>query len=210
MHLKDLIEAEGKGLTFVDIDETLFFTKSLIYVLDKDSKEILKKLTNTEFNVYSLADNEEFDYREFRDAEVFATTSDPIHNMINMVNIIYKRIKASNKGSQLHLLTARADFKDPHTFIKYLRSFGLDIGHMDEGKIHVIRSGNLEGRNSAVKKKKIIKEFLEKDNFTRVRLYDDAEINLKAFLELKDDFPDVSFEAIIIEHGKQKRYKKIN
>ena len=45
-----LEEAQGKGLTIFDIDETMFITKAKVKVV-KDGK-VIKKLDNQEFNTY--------------------------------------------------------------------------------------------------------------------------------------------------------------
>jgi hypothetical protein len=64
--LNELASQYGKGITFIDIDETIFNTFAKIYVI-KDGK-VIKKLSNQEFNTYDLQDRESFDFREFRDA----------------------------------------------------------------------------------------------------------------------------------------------
>ena len=57
-YLTELASEYGKGITFIDIDETIFRTFAMIYVLDKESKEVVKKLNNQEFNTYKLKYNE--------------------------------------------------------------------------------------------------------------------------------------------------------
>ena len=54
------------SLTIFDIDDTLFETTALVYVV-KDGV-VIDKLTNQEYNVYDLKDGESFDFVEFRDA----------------------------------------------------------------------------------------------------------------------------------------------
>lgn len=203
MKFRDILENNLKSITFVDIDETLFKTSALIYVI-KDGN-VLKKLTNTEFNTYKLKDGESFDFREFADSEIFANTSEPIHSMIDKINAMFKNISA--KGSDMRLLTARADFNNKEKFIEFLRSYGIKAGHYKDGDIHVIRAGNKGRGSSAVYKKEIINEFLATKKYYKVRLYDDAVSNLNSFLELKEIYTDIIFEAYIIKHGKVSKYK---
>ena len=68
-----LEEAAGKGLTIFDIDETMFITKAKVHVV-KNGK-IVKKLDNQEFNTYKKKPGEEYDFGEFKNAEVFQKTS---------------------------------------------------------------------------------------------------------------------------------------
>jgi hypothetical protein len=197
-----ILEARGTGITFVDIDETLFSTNALIYVV-KDGT-VIKKLTNAEFNTYSLAEGETFDFREFKDSELFSNTSKPIETMINKVVAMFKNISAA--GSEMYLLTARGDFNDKDKFLEFLRSYNIKVGHIKDGHIHVIRAGNEPG-SSAMRKQTIIRDFLQTEKYERVRLYDDAKSNLTAFIALKDEFPSVTFEAFIVDHGKVSKFK---
>jgi FMN phosphatase YigB (HAD superfamily) len=66
-------EFVGSGtLTIFDIDETLFHTKAKVAVV-KDGK-VVRMLDNQEFNTYKRKDGEEYDFREFKSAEVFRLT----------------------------------------------------------------------------------------------------------------------------------------
>ena len=87
---------EGAGLTIWDIDETLFNTKALIYVMK--GGELVRKLSNQEFNTYKLRAGESFDFREFRDAKHFRDTSEPIAKAINKLIAIHKNVKAKQKA----------------------------------------------------------------------------------------------------------------
>ena len=91
-----LEEQAGKGLTMFDVDETMFITKAKVKVI-KNGK-IIKRLNNQEFNTYKKKDGEEFDFGEFKNAEVFNRTSTPIARMINKVKAILKN--ATRKGSK--------------------------------------------------------------------------------------------------------------
>ena len=183
-----LVEAEGKGLTMFDVDETMFETKAKVKVV-KDGK-VIKKLDNQEFNTYKKKAGEEYDFGEFRNAKVFNKTSTPIARMINKVKVILKN--ATRKGSKVIIVTARPDFDNKKIFLNTFKNQGIDID-----KIYVERAGNLGGGPAADNKKVIFRKYLDKKIYKRIRLFDDAKSNLKAFLSLKKDYPDVSFEAFL-------------
>jgi len=186
-----LEEAQGKGLTIFDIDETMFITKAKVKVV-KDGK-VIKKLDNQEFNTYKKKDGEEYDFGEFKNAEVFKRTSTPIARMINKVKVILKN--ATRKGSKVIIVTARPNFDNKKTFLDTFRKQGIDID-----KIYIERAGNLGGGPAAGNKKVIFKKYLDQKIYKRIRLFDDAMSNLKMFLSLQKDYPDVSFEAF---HAKE-------
>jgi hypothetical protein len=75
-------------------------------------------------------------------------------------------------------------------FLDTFRQQGIDID-----KIYVERAGNLGGGPAADNKKVIFRKYLDKKIYKRIRLFDDAKSNLKAFLSLQKDYPEVSFEA---------------
>ena len=183
-----LEEAQGKGLTIFDIDETMFITKAKVKVV-KNGK-VIKKLDNQEFNTYKKKDGETYDFGEFKNAEVFKRTSTPIARMINKVKAILKN--ATRAGSKVIIVTARPNFDNKKTFLDTFRQQGIDID-----KIYVERAGNLGGGPAAANKKVIIKKYLDQKIYKRIRLFDDAMSNLKMFLSLQKDYPEVKFEALL-------------
>jgi len=183
-----LLEAQGKGLTIFDIDETMFITKAKVKVV-KNGK-VIKKLDNQEFNTYKKKAGEEYDFGEFKNAEVFKRTSTPIARMINKVKAILKN--ATRAGSKVIIVTARPNFDNKKTFLDTFRKQGIDID-----KIYVERAGNLGSGPAADNKRVIFKKYLNQNIYKRIRLFDDAKSNLKVFLSLQKDYPDVSFEAFL-------------
>ena len=181
-----LLESQGKGLTMFDVDETMFITKAKVKVM-KNGK-VVKKLDNQQFNTYKKKAGEEYDFGEFKDAKVFNRTSTPIARMINKVKAILKN--ATRAGSKVIIVTARPNFDNKKLFLDTFRQQGIDID-----KIYVERAGNLGGGPAADNKKVIFRKYLDKKIYKRIRLFDDAKSNLKAFLSLQKDYPEVSFEA---------------
>ena len=188
-----LFEAQGHGLTMFDIDDTLFTTNNKVHVV-KD-KQVIKKLSAAEFNMYQKGPGEKYDYTEFRDAARFQKQAKPIRPLLAKLKAMAKNIK-QKAGSQIILLTARTNFDDKNTFLNTFRKFGIPIDD-----IRVERAGQLNAR-SDVAKKIIVNDYLKKGIFNRVRLYDDHKQNLVSFLKLRDDYPNVDFEAYLVDKGK--------
>ena len=180
----------GSGtLTIFDIDETLFHTKAKVKVM-KGGK-VVRELDNQEFNTYKRKDGETYDFGNFKDAEYFRKTSVPVVKMINKAKAIVKAKK--NPHSRAIICTARADFDDKEEFLQTFRDHGLPIDQM-----HVERAGNLGIDSSAEAKKVVFRKYLNSKNYTKTRLYDDAMSNLHAFLDLKDEYPNIEFEAYFV------------
>ena len=177
-------------LTVFDIDETLFHTKAKVKVV-KENK-VVCELDNQEFNTYTRKPGEEYDFGEFASAEVFNKTSKPIVRMIEKAKAIVKAKK--NPYSRAIICTARADFDNKELFLKTFRDHGLPIDQM-----YVERAGNLKIDSSAEAKKVVFRKYLNTKNYTKIRLYDDAICNIKAFLDLKKEYPDVMFEAWFVK-----------
>jgi len=191
-------------LTFIDLDDTLFFTKAKILVKNKKG-DILHKLTNQEYNSYILSVGESFDFSEFKDTEIFVRTSEPNQPMIDILQELFNNTKSTN--SEVYLLTARQDFDDKDKFLSYLIKHGIEVGHKNDQKIHVIRAGNIHGFNNAHKKYQIIKKILEDNTqFKTVQLYDDSKDNLSTFSKLKLDYPEKIIEPFLLKGNKIKRY----
>lgn len=179
----------GAALTVFDIDETLFHTDAKILVV-KDGN-VVKELSNQQFNTYILEPDEQFDFVQFTDAKLFQDTSIPIDKIWNKAKSTLDNI-GRRPGSRVIIVTARSDFDDKDMFLNTFRKHGLDID-----KIHVHRAGNLN-LPSHIAKKKIISKYLATDKFDMVRLFDDAESNLRSFLSLKNDYPYIQFNAYMV------------
>jgi pyrimidine deaminase RibD-like protein len=195
---KPAAEPQGAALTVFDIDETLFHTAAKINVI-KDNK-VVDSLDNQQFNNYQLKPGESFDFKQFRDAQLFHDTSVPIKKMWQRAQDTLSQI-GKRPGSRVIIVTARSDLDDKETFLDTFRKYGLDID-----KMHVHRAGNLP-IPAAAAKKAIIGKYLESGQFTEVRLFDDAESNLRSFLELRKDYPQIKFAAyMVLESGDVKPY----
>ena len=183
--IKLILEAAGRGLTIFDIDETLFHTKA--YVQVKKNGKIIKQLDNITYSNYKLKKGEELDFGQFKDAKKFKETSTPMANMINKARAIIKN--ATKAGSKVIFVTARADMDDKKLFIDTFKAQGIDMS-----KVYVERAGNL-GIDTAKIKSTVFRQYLDTGKYKRVRLFDDAMVNLLALLSLREDYPNITFEA---------------
>jgi len=185
-------KSDGRGLTVFDIDETLFRTTAMIKVM-KDGK-VIKSLNNQEYNEYKLKDGESFDYGEFRDAKHFRKTSTPIGKMIEKAKAIIKNAVAA--GSKVIIITARADFDDKKIFLQTFRDHGINIDN-----VYVERAGNLNLGSSAKNKRILFHKYLKTGRYSRVRFFDDARSNITMFKSLEKDYPQIKFEAYLVDHS---------
>jgi predicted chitinase/FMN phosphatase YigB (HAD superfamily) len=175
-------EIQPKKLVVFDIDDTLVHTQTKVHVI-KDG-EVIDSLNSHDFTHYKLKPGEEFDFSGFRNAREFFEKSKPI---IPMMNQLKKDIATGNK---VVMVTARADFDDRELFLDTFRKYGVDID-----KVHVYRAGNSKQGTTEERKKAIIKNLLDKDDYSKAIMYDDAKPNLHTFMELKRDHPQTRFYA---------------
>lgn len=176
-----------------DIDETLFahdHDKVKIHVRDKKTGNLVKSLTNQEYNSHKLHPDHEYDYSEFRSSKVFEKSAKPIRSMIAKMKAIHKR------NANVEMVTARADLDDKNHFAKHMAKYGIDIG-----KIHVRRSGNLGGSSAPKNKAAMISHLIKTNGYKKVHLYDDSMDNLEHFKALKAEHPDVEFHAHHVQHN---------
>lgn len=176
------------SLVIFDIDDTLLHTTAQIAVVKNG--QVVRKLSNQEFNNYTLQPGESFDFGEFKDAEKFNRESKPIPSMINKLKAIMNH--AGN--AEVIMLTARSDFDNRDLFLKTFTDLGIDMS-----RVHVHRAGNLPGDDIPAEKKAVyVRKYLETGKYDHVRLYDDSMSNLRVFKSLKSEYPDVDFRAYYV------------
>jgi hypothetical protein len=191
-YINELASEYGKGITFIDIDETLFKTFAKILVI-KNNKTI-KELNNQEFNTYELQDGESFDFHQFENAKLFKETSIPIPQTIKRVKRMLKNIDI--RGSKIIFLTARSDFDNKHEFLQTFRDNGIDID-----KIYVERVGNKKTGTVAEKKKQVVLKYLKTGLYRRCRLIDDDMANIKTFIKIEKDLPQSIINKVKDHHN---------
>jgi FMN phosphatase YigB (HAD superfamily) len=192
-------EFQPNKLVIFDIDDTLVYTQTKVHVV-KDGR-VIKSLNSHDFTHYKLQDGEKFDFGDFANAQEFFNNAKPI---IPMLDQLKQDIATGNK---VVMVTARADFDDRELFLDTFRKYGVDMG-----KVHVYRAGNMQGKMQTEEKKKIIiRDLLNKGNYTKAIMYDDAVPNLESFVELKDEYPDTKFYAWNVSlEGEASEYHRTN
>jgi len=183
---RNLKTSYGEGITFFDIDETVFRTFAKIIVRDKNTGIEITQLDNQEFNSYELKDNEVFDFNQFRDAKFFRKTSIPIEKTVKRIKRMVKGIRKKGSNSQIVFLTARADFDNKHDVLDTFRDYGID---MDPSIFYIERAGNMKGIIPE-NKQKIMLKYLKTGKFRRVRLIDDHKPNVSALVEIEKKYGD--------------------
>ena len=181
------------SLHVFDIDDTLFHTTAKVKVM-KGSQHVAS-LSNAEYNTHRLPKGHEYDFSEFRSAHKFDTESKPIHRMLNKLKAIHQKSKTKS-NSKVILNTAREDFDDKDTFLNKFRKHGIDIDD-----IHVHRSSNNKNPDLSVAQKKteVIHNHLQTGKFKSASLYDDSKENLKHFMNLKNEHPNVTLRAYHVQ-----------
>ncbi len=195
-----------KTLSLFDIDDTLFEVKAKIIIKNAITGEEITQITPGEYNSYEHCNEEELDFSQFICTNTFVDTSLPIKNVIDVLKKLHSIAKISD--SEVYLLTARQDFDDKEKFLEFLIKHGIEAGHKNEQKVHVLRAGNIPGLDNASKKYQIIKELLKNNCFDSVSLYDDSISNLKAFQNIELVYPNINVEPYLIKEGKIKKIKK--
>jgi len=187
-----LTEAEGAALVIVDIDDTLMHTTARIGLVKKDETEPYKYISSAEFNSYKPREGETFDFGEFRSAKKFHDESKPIRGVWSTVKRTQENLKR-RPGSLMAVVTARAEFDNQELFKQTFKEHGLDIS-----KIIFYTVGGSKN------KKPLIYKLLNDGNFVETTMFDDHPQNIRDFLSLHEEFPDVTFKGFLIdpEHGR--------
>lgn len=200
--LSFIVEAVDKkpGLHVFDIDGTLLNPTAKVLVKDKKTGSTTE-LSHSQFNTHKLEPHQEYDFSQFRSAEKFHE-SKPIDRMIGKLNAIHANAKKA--GSKVIMNTARSDFDKKDRFLDKFREHGVDIDN-----IHVHRTGNnTSNKPVGEKKNDVVRKYLNKSDYRHVTLYDDDKNNLRHFIGLKKEYPNVDFRAHHVQpDGSIKRYR---
>ena len=197
-------EHYGAGITFIDIDETVFRTFAKILV--KKGGKVVRELDNQEFNSYELKEGESYDFHQFKDAELFAKTSIPIPQTVNRIKRMLSQIKSQDSDSKIVFLTARGDFDDKKTFLATFEKYGI---RMDRPNVYVERTGNIKGGTIDANKKKVMLEYIKTGKYRRVRLIDDHLPNLKALKWIEKNLPKDIEDKVIKRYNIDVEHEKL-
>ena len=174
-------------LVIFDLDDTLFKTSAKVLV--KKNNSVSKKLSNKEYNEYTLDKDEEYDYKEFSDASLFNKTSQPIEQTIGLL----KTLLSDLRQKEVIIVTARQDLDNKKLFLDTFKNFGIDIENC-----YVERSGNLKNMKPSEAKKVVFRKYLSSGKYSKVTLYEDSVSNIQALLSLQTKFPKIEFKAYLV------------
>jgi hypothetical protein len=189
----------GKGITFVDIDDTLFHTFAKIAVIK--SGKVVRELDNQEYNSYELKTGESYDFDQFRDGKLFRETSIPIPQTVNRIKKMLSQIKSQDNGSKIVFLTARESFtSSPKEFYKTFKEHGIPI---DKSTTDVVFAGDTWKRPETIDttKKNLIMKYIKTGEYRRVRILDDHKPNVKAIKDLEKNIPKAIEQKVIDNYG---------
>lgn len=188
----------GSGITFVDIDQTLFYTFAKVLV--KKNDRVVHSLDNQEFNSYKLKDGEKYDFHQFRDASFFRKTSIPIPKTFNRIKKMISQIKTMDYGSKIIFLTARGSFDNMEEFKKTFKENGITI---DGEIVDVEMTGDeyKKGDNVEDIKKRVMMRYISTGKYRRVRLIDDYKPNLKALKNIENNLPKNIEDKVIDKYN---------
>jgi len=203
MKLNDYLKEhkkEVRTLNVWDIDDTLGNTSAKVNI--KKNGKVIKYLSPGEFNSYKLEKGEELDFSQFRSGKIFRETFKPISNVLDKAKSI---VWNQSENSHSIIITARADFDDHKEFLEAFRDHGFPIDH-----VYVERSGNLSKLKPSspahINKGVILKKYLAKGKWDRIRMWDDHEKNLDMLFKVAAMYPDVEAVGYLVKDGKVSKY----
>jgi hypothetical protein len=175
-HLKDRIQfgftvnnTHSNKIILFDLDDTIIHTSAEIMVM-KDNK-IVKRISNKEFNDYTLKPGESFNFGEFDDPNILANEE---------FTKYWKTLKTEyNKGTHIGILTARSNCQMIYQFFK---NRGIQI---KKELIIAINDPEL-GLNGTIQEKKAEAiSILAGSGYNLFIFFDDNEPNLRAAKNLE-------------------------
>ena len=175
-HLRDKIQqgftvgqTTSNKIILFDLDDTLINTVAEIGVVKNG--RLIKRLPNDEFNDYVLKPGESFDFSEFADPDMLA--SSPFTKYWNTLKREY------NKGTHIGILTARSD-------CKMIKDFFLKNGiRIKDALVMAINDPSLGLTGSIQQKKSEAIKILADVGYNTFIFFDDNEPNLRSAKELE-------------------------
>ena len=149
-----------------DLDGTLFKTDSQVRILDKNTKEILKRMTHDKFELNLLNHNEIVSYHEF--VRIDLDNADPLSILNDFKNSM------KNPNEEVYILTARNSFTVPDV-MELLRRHG--INEFDNDNLYTVGDTPDEILNGPHKKRLVLTKIRER-HLGIVRFLDDDQRNI--------------------------------
>ena len=193
----------GLKLSFFDIDETVFHSFAHVIVRDKKTGDIVKKLSNDEFNSHVLGDDEEYDFSEFQDAKYFKTSSKVIKETLREIK------KQFAAGNMIIFLTARADMDNNATFKDTFRRQGIRV---NDKRVRFELAGNLKFGPIPQRKMYNIGKYIKRygSKIDEIKIYDDHKENVRILDQLAKKHSEIKFSKYLIKRGKIVKFGQLN
>ena len=178
-HLKDKIQfgftvnnTTSNRIMLFDLDDTLIHTTAEI-LLFKDGK-FIRKISNTEFNDYVLKPGESFDFAEFDDPKILASSK-----FTRYWNTLKREYR---KGTHIGILTARSD-------CDMIKNFLLNNGiRIKDELVMAINDPKLGLSGTIQQKKAEAIKILANAGYNTFIFFDDNEGNLQSAKKLEKEY----------------------
>ena len=178
-HLKDRIQigftvnkTRSNKIILFDLDDTIIHTTAEIMIMKGD--KLIRHISNTEFNNYTLKPGESYNFGEFDDPNILAKEEfTPYWNTLK---------REYNKGTHIGILTARGDCK---MIKQFFDSKGIRI--KDE-LIIAINDPSLGLTGTIQERKAEAIKILADGGYSLFIFFDDNEPNLQAAKKLERQY----------------------
>lgn len=178
-HLKDKIQfgftvnnTTSNRIMLFDLDDTLIHTTAEI-LLFKDGK-FIRKISNTEFNDYVLKPGESFDFAEFDDPKILASSK-----FTKYWNTLKREYR---KGTHIGILTARSN-------CDMIKNFLLNNGiRIKDELVMAINDPKLGLSGTIQQKKAEAIKILANAGYNTFIFFDDNEGNLQSAKKLEKEY----------------------
>ena len=185
-HLRDRIQAgftvnntQSNKIILFDLDDTIIHTTAEIMIM-KDGK-MVKRISNSEFNNYTLKDGETFDFGEFDDPNILA--NEKFTKYWNTLKREYR------KGTHIGILTARSN-------AAMIRRFFISKGiRIKDELIIAINDPSLGLTGSIQERKAEAIKILANGGYDLFIFFDDNEPNLQAAKKLEKNY-DIKVQTV--------------
>lgn len=185
-HLRDRIQAgftvnntQSNKIILFDLDDTIIHTTAEIMIM-KDGN-MVKRISNSEFNNYTLKDGETFDFGEFDDPNILA--NEKFTKYWNTLKREYR------KGTHIGILTARSN-------AAMIRRFFISRGiRIKDELIIAINDPSLGLTGSIQERKAEAIKILANGGYDLFIFFDDNEPNLQAAKKLEKNY-DIKVQTV--------------
>ncbi len=157
-------------LIIFDLDDTIINTTAEINIVKNN--EVIKTISNSEFNTYELKPGESFDFSQFDDPKILFK-----ERFTRYWNTLKREY---NRGTHISIITARNDASMIREF--FLRN-GIDI---KQELVFAVSSPDFMYQGTIAQKKAKVIKLLSRLGYNTMIFFDDNEQNLKAAKKLEN------------------------